>query len=446
MLVSFPKLIAYTFCVFSLTNAWPEEESEKGSSESREEEHADSSLTLLASQNESISSESDCREGLNEDHRLLADSSHVFLMNRGDSIPLEHLEIDSDRYFEGYIQALVDMHFYEHPVVVSVRENTVYLYNLPKNEMLANSIISFVRDMPGVCEVRVMEGLSCEEIEEKKPYAREQCVDGVWFPQSTILFAPLVANPRQVINSAAWRAGDRVVGRKAIAVALGDDFPIFRWRNALPWCGDMQIGIEAGVWAVFNFDDIPQRRHEAYCELVNTDYYLGFPLTYAVDRWAYRLRLYHISSHIGDECLINHPHFYHKRANPSFEAVDLFASYQFSKNFRGYFGPGVILHSDRSFCMKTFYIEYGAELRILGKKINYHRLYGTPFLAIDIQNWQVRNWDCDVTVKAGYELSKLAGVGRKIRFFASYHHGFSEEGQFFLERTQYGEFGISWGF
>ncbi len=276
MQLPIPSLIAYTLCAFSL--GWAEEKIEEYTSEKSAEEH------LLAHSEESLLVKKSDGEVFDGEDKLLADSSHVFLMSRGEGIPSEHLQTDCDRYLEGYIQALIDIHFYEHPVVVSVWQNIVYLYNLPKNEMLANSIIAFVRDLPGVCEVRVMDGLTCEEIEEKKPYAREPRVDGVWFPQSTILFAPLVANPRQVTYSAAWRAGDRVVGRKAVSVALGDDFPIFRWRNVLPWCGDMQIGIEAGIWAVFNFEHVPHWC-DTYCELVNTDYYLGLPLTYAIDRW-----------------------------------------------------------------------------------------------------------------------------------------------------------------
>ncbi len=379
------------------------------------------------------------------DDGLIADSSHVFLSSRGESIPDKHIVDNTDHYLEGYLQALVDMHFYESQVIVVVKDHIVYLYNLPHNEMLSNSIVSFVKDIPGVCEVKEMQGFTCEDEEKRKRYVEQPCVDGIWFPQSTVLFAPLIANPRVINYSAAYRAGDRVVGRKAIAVSLGDDFPIFRWRNVFRWCGDMQIGIEACVWALFNFDHVPHK-DGTYCELFNTDYYLGFPLTYAVDRWSYRLRVYHISSHLGDEFICNRHHYVHDRVNPSFEAVDLFVSYQFSKNLRAYLGPGIIFHSDQSFPMKTFYVEYGAELRILGHCINYHRLYGTPFLAIDIQNWQVRDWGFDFTVKGGYEISKLAGIGRKMRIYASYHHGYSYEGQFFKERTQYGEFGFSWGF
>lgn len=378
-----------------------------------------------------------------QEEDLIADSD-LFLLSRGESVPT-NTDAMSDLYLEGYIQALIDMHFYEQQVDVSVKNRKVYLYNLPKNEMLANSIVSFVQDVPGVesVEVRKEETSEQKEIREKK---RKPHVDGIWFPQSTVLFPPLVADPRQVTYSAAYRFGDRVVGKQAVAISLGDDFPIFRWTNVFPVKGDLQIGIEAGIWSVFNFSNVPERTDGQWCELVNTDYYLGLPLTYAFDRWSFRLRIYHISSHLGDEFIVNHPEYLIKRVNPSYEAIDFFTSYQYSRYWRIYFGPGVIVHSDQTFPMKTFYVEYGLEVRPFGRKLDYHRLYGTPFFAVHIENWQVRDWNFDFTCKLGYEISKLAGVGRKMRVYLLYHHGYSYEGQFFLERTQYGEAGFSWGF
>jgi hypothetical protein len=134
------------------------------------------------------------------------------------------------------------------------------------------------------------------------------------------------------------------------------------------------------------------------------------------------------------------------RKNPSYEALELITSYQLSGHLRAYFGPGFILHSDQSFPMDNFYVKYGTELKLLGQKLYYHQLYGTPFLAIHLENWQVRDWNLDLFIQIGYELSKLQGVGRKMRLYLEYHHGYSYEGQFFLEKTQYGEIGFSWGF
>lgn len=378
-------------------------------------------------------------------HPEVTDASHVFLMSRAEAIPDRATEESSDHYLEGYIQALVDMHFYECQVVVLVEKGIVYLYNLPNNSLLANSIIAFVEDFPCVEEVQVVCELTPAQCERRKNYVMQPCISGVWFPQSTVLFQPLVANPREIVYSVAYRAGDRVVGKKAICISMGDDFPVYRWNNVFPWCGDLQIGLDAGIWAPFNFDDVPCK-DGTYCELVNTDYLLGLPLSYAVDRWSFRFRPYHISSHLGDEFIVNHPEYLHLRVNPSFEAIDFYVSYQVTKYLRLYAGPGFILHSDRSFPMDNFYVDYGIEYRFLPARFDYHRLYGTWFIAMDVQNWQVRDWNFDFTVKGGYEFSKLAGIGRKMRFYASYHHGYSYEGQFFLERTEYGEFGFSWGF
>lgn len=366
------------------------------------------------------------------------------LLTRADNLPVENFEDSTDPYLEGYIQALVDMHFYEYRVVVSVKNHHVILSNLPKNELIANSIVTFVRDLPGVQAVEVKE-LSSEEIHSREQYVEQPRVNGIWFPQTTVLFQPLVADPREPYNYAAYRYGDRVIGKQVASVAIGDDFPFFRWRDVFRWHGDLQIGIQGGIWAVFNYSNGPYPNDES-CELVNTDYFVGIPLTYSYDRWAFRARLYHISSHLGDEFIVNNPEYLYLRKNPSYEALEFITSYQLSGHLRTYFGPGFILHSDQSFPMKVFYAKYGTELRILGKKLYYHQLYGTPFLAIHLENWQVRDWNLDLFIKMGYELSKLQGVGRKMRVYFDYHHGYSYEGQFFLEKTQYAELGFSWGF
>ncbi len=368
------------------------------------------------------------------------------VLTRADSLPVENFEDATDPYLEGYIQALVDMHYYEYRVVVIVKDHRIFLANLPKNELVAQSIIEFVRDLPGVKSVEIQENLSKEELQARQKYVEQPRVDGIWFPQATVLFAPLVADPRQPTYSAALRIGDKVIGNIVAAVSLGDDFPIFRWRDVFCWHGDLQIGIDAGVFAVFNYWHVPKKNDGEWCELVNTDYYVGIPLTYAVDRWSFRLRIYHESSHLGDEFLVNHPKYIKKRVNPSMEAIDFFSSYQFSKHLRGYFGPGVVFHSDPTFRIKPLYIEYGMELRLFGKKLYYHRLYGTPFFAVHLENWQQRHWNLDTTYKLGYEISKMQGIGRKMRVYIDYHHGYSYEGQFFNKRTEYGEIGFSWGF
>lgn len=360
---------------------------------------------------------------------------------RTDSIPKEHLSQEEDAYLEGYIQALVNSHYYEFDVLVYVENGDVYLYNLPKNALIRNSIISFVKDVPEVKSVTPVEKFPEKKLEKIEKREVKPQIKGIWFPQQTVLFAPMVANPRETIYSAAYHIGDHIMGTKSIAVSLGDDFPIFRWRNVFPWRGDLQIDIQAGIWSVFKMG---VHYNGEISELINTDYLVGFPLSYAVDKWAFRLRVYHVSSHLGDEYLVHNPGV--ERVNPSMEAIDFFISYQVNSALRLYVGPGWVFHSDKTYPITPpLYVEWGGEVRLLGYKSFYHKLYGTAFLAIYIRNWQVNHWNLDGTYMAGYEWSKLQGVGRKMRLFVDYHRGYSE-GQFFKDRTSYTGFGLSWGF
>src|SRR2546427_8774069 len=58
-------------------------------------------------------------------------------------------------------------------------------------------------------------------------------------------------------------------------------------------------------------------------DLINTDYLVGLPLTYRHGSWATRFRLYHQSSHLGDEYLL---HTNAQRVDLTFEAAELLVS------------------------------------------------------------------------------------------------------------------------
>ncbi|PIS03180.1 MAG: hypothetical protein COT85_03930 [Chlamydiae bacterium CG10_big_fil_rev_8_21_14_0_10_42_34] len=371
-----------------------------------------------------------------------ASAEVAVVLTRTDSIP-DEVHKATDPYFEGYIQALVDMHYAEYRVVVIVKNKSVWLANMPSNKMLSNSIASFVRDVPGVENVHVLNGVAPEDEELRDKYVKRPQISGIWFPQMTELFLPIIADPRAATYSLGWRSGDRVCGNKCIGVSLGDDFPVYRWLDVLGG-GDLQIGIEAGIWSVFNMDPHPNLVAGSAAELINTDFYVGIPITYALGPWSCRLRCFHISGHLGDEYMIDHPNVV--RLNPSIEAVDFFVSYQATEAIRLYVGPGVYVHSDPTFKWKPLYIEYGTEARFLGSKFLKQRLYGTCFIAILWRNLEQLDYNFDGTYRMGYEFSKLQGIGRKFRLYVGYHHGYSLEGQFAKERTHYFEYNMNYGF
>lgn len=368
-----------------------------------------------------------------------------YLLSNLGTMNTEHFEDLTDTYLEGYIQALLDVHYYEMQIVVYVKDRNVTLYNLPDNTLFTNSIITFVENLPEVKSVTKGNHMTDQQAEQKEHHLVRKQVSGVWFPQSTMLYQPMIADPREPTYSATFRYGGPlggIMGKYVIAISLGDSFPIFRWTNVCSGRGDVQIDIQAGIWSDFKMGAYNNPNHEI-SELVTTDYLVGIPISYAIDRWSFRFRIYHISSHLGDEFLVNHPGY--PRKNPSMEAIDIFSSYQITEGVRVYFGPGWIFHSDQTYPMSHFYIEWGGEFRVLGHSSYYHRIYGTPFLAIFVRNWQVNHWQFDLNTLLGYEWSKLQGVGRKVRIYLQYFNGYSE-GQFFKERISYGGLGFSYGF
>jgi len=262
---------------------------------------------------------------------------------------------------------------------------------------------------------------------------------GVWLPEGPPLFRPFIADPRQVTFSAAWRFKDQVLDKNIIPVSFGDSLALYQWGNVFFKCDELRVEVEGAVWATF----APCRDSSP---LMNADYYGGAVVTYAVGDLSFRLRAYHISCHLGDEFLLNHPGF--DRRNPSAEFVDLFASYELTDDIRIYGGLGYIVDQDTSFRMKPFYAAAGAEIRFF--EWSYIRqcdkLYGVPFFAFYWRYSPDYKNHVDMTYSLGYEWGKFCGLYRRLRVFLEYHDGYSVEGQFAHRPTNYMELGLSYGF
>lgn len=253
----------------------------------------------------------------------------------------------------------------------------------------------------------------------------------------SVLYPTELANPRQVAFAGAIRWQDSVGGRVSSPVTFGIQFPLYRWLNVglLSTTGDIQFEIEGAVFGIFT-----QSGHNN--TLVNTEYYVGLPLTYAYGNWAHRLRVYHISSHLGDEYVKTHKNF--KRLNKSFEAFDYSLSYMITDDIRVYVGPGSIIHSDSEMRLKPLYIQYGMDIHL--NKIQWKELYGRPFLSMHFENAQDTKWKMDATFAIGYEWGRSEHLGRKVRLALQYHSGFSQDGQFSRKHNDYVQLIVSYGF
>jgi hypothetical protein len=276
-----------------------------------------------------------------------------------------------------------------------------------------------------------------------------------WFP-GTRLYPSSIPDPRRVSFSGGIRydadsferyrlryvsfaSGDGVLatdshvqgkGRLFGAVSLGTRLPVYRWdvRKGL-----LQFDIEGSVWALFAFKNSGGWLGDA-STLINADYFFAFPTSYTIGPLALQIRFWHMSSHLGDEFIILYPEI--TRRNVSNEGVDVFASYSIVEQVRLHAGTGCVFHSFKGAKFDPFYLEYGAELRPFGAIRAARSLLFQPFLAAHLKNWQNNNFAVSGNYALGIEFTAIRGQYRpKLQLFFSFHHGPSQEGQFYHEKT-----------
>jgi len=240
------------------------------------------------------------------------------------------------------------------------------------------------------------------------------------------LFAPLIADPRQPRFSVSYQRYKTPVQEFAAAsVAFGEYFGFA--SGFLGESGASQLGIQGGVFALFNLD-------APSSDLINADYWIGFPLSYRKGPWSYLIRIYHQSSHLGDEFILGNPGI--NRVNLSYEDLEALVSYEW-KRFRVYGGGGYLLHSEPN--LERKHLQIGAEY------VRPHAVGKLDFVAaVDIQAAEELDWKVSRSFQAGLEFK--AGTPRRVRLMLEHFSGHSPNGQFFSERLRYTGIGIYFGF
>ena len=312
---------------------------------------------------------------------------------------------------------------------------------------------------PSTCTCGCQEGGECSCSKNSFTYPNEEydpaswssfyCFDVCEYEDNTVFllpggapsFLPFKADPRAVEMSAAWRYNDshHIFEQNVAAVSYGDQATLCRLIRPWGYNGYFDFGIEGALWAFFEILD-------ESAPLVNADYYVGFPFTYVMDDWQFRLRVFHISSHIGDEFLIDHPSFH--RRNPSSEYLDLFASWYYNPWLRLYAGLGIILRSDETYRFKKYYAEYGFEQYIPRFASYYNRaeVLGIPYFAAHMRTRADDRYRFDGSFALGYEWSRLGIEEKVLRVFLMAHEGYCFDGQFSRQRNNWYEVGASWGY
>ncbi len=235
-----------------------------------------------------------------------------------------------------------------------------------------------------------------------------------------VLFKPLVADPRWPHFSATWQHyfDDRQLS-DAAAVSFGESFAFYRGRIGGAW---WEVGLHAGVFSVFDIDS------ESF-DLINSDYLVGIPLTLRYDDFTAMFRVFHQSSHLGDEFLLRTRT---NRINLSYESIDLKLSYEFGEVLRLYAGGGYLFDQTPS-NLDPFSAQYGVELRSPWPS---RESRWRPIAAVDVQHHEENNWSADVSARAGIEIDGVL-LTRKVQFLLEYFSGHSPNGQFYKDKVQY---------
>jgi hypothetical protein len=249
------------------------------------------------------------------------------------------------------------------------------------------------------------------------------------------LFYPPMANPKEPRTHVTYLRLNLPDDSINIgSVGFGDSFGLVRW----PGRGEedaWQVGISGAVLAQFNLD-------ASSMDLINADYIIGFPLSYRNGSWSARARLFHQSSHLGDEFLLQpqNPALKAARLNLSFETIELLGGWEW-KGFQFTAGPSYILHTDTD--LKRYSVQAGIDYQ---SREPVFKPTIRLFASVLCHAWEETDWNPDFNVKAGINIRSPYTEKRAIQIFGEYYHGNLPFGQFYKLRAEYYGAGINVSF
>ena len=256
------------------------------------------------------------------------------------------------------------------------------------------------------------------------------------FPQDQI-FCPIIADPKEPRSFASVLRGTfpsiekpSGKGTTIASVGLGDSFGLVRWGG--PRAGEgVQLDVVGAIFAQFDLDS-------ASNDLINADYIIGVPLTIRRHGFSVRARVYHQSSHLGDEYLLRGSQI--QRENLSFESLELLASQELGP-LRVYGGGERIFRRDPD-TVKPKLLHAGAELRS-GRAGLLQLVSG-----VDLKTTEQHDWSQALSGRVGFELARPSPGGHPVRLVTimlELYKGPSPYGQFFQEDISYVGVGIHFG-
>jgi hypothetical protein len=355
-------------------------------------------------------------------------------------VSIARAETPDDSYIAGYAAGVLKQGFrIAHPSLKVLHGIiTLEADKIPAQDR--TKVLQVLSEIPGVTAVKVEAGAERPSIaaapepekvpdeaitEEGAPAKGAILLPTGMLPEGH-LFKPLLADPRWAHFSAAYRnyVGNNIDGNSNGSVSFGETIPFYR-ANLGKYAVQWEAGLQAAVFSDFNLG-------APSSDLINTDFIASAYASARTGQLSAFARIYHQSSHLGDEFLLRKLTTL-ERINLSYEGADLRLSYELPYGLRVYGGGGGIFHKEPS-TIKPWMIQYGMEFRSPWR-IVFETL--RPVAALDIKNHEQNNWNADVSARAGIQLDQFQTFGRRLQFLVEYFHGNSPIGQFFRQRVDY---------
>jgi Protein of unknown function (DUF1207) len=346
-----------------------------------------------------------------------------------------------DAFIAGYAAALLEREFKTSAPSLSVVKGVVTidendLAGLDRDRIMA--ALAGIRGVQGVTALPARTAAAPVPAGPAAPAATAAVppqVRPTGFLPSGRIFGPLLADPRWPHFYASYQNYTKGSGLDDVG-SVGFGETIVLYRDTVPFGGQWETGIQAGVFSIFDLDS-------SSMDLINADYFAAVFASYGLAGFEGMGRVFHQSSHLGDEFLLRQLSSLN-RLNLSYEGVDLKLSYhvlhgliapRYDRVVRVYAGAGYLFHRDPS-SLAPWSTQAGVELQSPWAMPYNIR----PVAAVDLQNREENNWSTDISVRAGLAFESVQVLDRKLALLFEYFSGHSPNGQFFRERIEY--FGV----
>lgn len=156
----------------------------------------------------------------------------------------------------------------------------------------------------------------------------------LWHTQSL----DLIASQSSAMVAAYWDDGNST-DYALTTFGFGFQKSFLAWHKSENIAFD--LGLEGAALTSFEWTN---RDGSFQRNILSTDFWIGVPFVMFFKPWTIRIRIYHLSAHMGDDYMIrNNVHSYIKN-NANYEQLDVTATYVY-KSFRFYLGAGAVLHA-----------------------------------------------------------------------------------------------------